>query len=107
MPCSHKEVETLLVKLEQSLRQAMLWSDAKPSEKALSSVVPFAFDVMPFAQWLQFIFIPKMFDIICAGKMLPTNLELLPMAEQCFGTADSQPAVIEVVKQIDLVFARF
>ena len=105
MPRSHKEVEILIIKLEQSLRDAMLWSSSIPSTQALQSMVPFAFDSMPFEQWLQFIFIPKMTDIIRNKKALPKNLELLPMAEQSLGTASNQRDVIAMIKQIDLVFA--
>ena len=105
MPRSHKEVEILIIKLEQSLREAMLWSSSIPSNQALQSMVPFAFDSMAFEQWLQFIFIPKMSELIRTEKALPTNLELLPMAEQSLGAEGYQSRVIEVIKQIDLVFS--
>lgn len=105
MPRSHLDVEILIIKLEHSLRDAMLWSGSKPSNQALQSMVPFAFDSMPFEQWLQFIFIPKMSEIIRTEKMLPNSLKLLPMAEQSFGTANNHLVVIEVIKQIDLVFS--
>ena len=105
MPRSHKEVEILIIKLEQSLRKAMLWSSSIPSNRALQSMVPFAFDSMPFEHWLQFIFIPKMSEIINAEKALPNNLKLLPMAEQSLSTSANKSEIIEVIKQIDLVFA--
>lgn len=105
MPRSHKEVEILIIKLEQSLRTAMLWSSSSPSDQALQSMVPFAFDSMPFEQWLQFIFIPKMSEIVRNKKTLPNTLNLLPMAEQSLVTANNQSEVIEVIKQIDLVFS--
>jgi uncharacterized protein YqcC (DUF446 family) len=105
MPRSHIEVEILIIKLEQCLREAMLWSSSKPSNQALQSMVPFAFDTMPFEQWLQFIFIPKMSEIIQTEKTLPNNLKLLPMAEQSFSAANNQSGIIAVINQIDLVFS--
>jgi uncharacterized protein YqcC (DUF446 family) len=105
MPRSLKEVEILIIKLEHSLREAMLWSNSVPSAKALQSELPFALDTMPFEQWLQFIFIPKMSEIISSKITLPDNLKLLPMAEQSLVAADKSSGVIEVIKQIDLVFA--
>ena len=59
MPRSHKEVEILIIKLEQSLREEMLWSSSTPPDKALQSILPFALDTLSFEQWLQFVFIPK------------------------------------------------
>lgn len=105
MPRSHKEVETLIIKLAQNLRDANLWSSTAPSDKALQSTVPFSFDVMPFEQWLQFIFIPKMSELINADSELPSNVKLLPMAEQSFGSADNCSKVIDLIKQIDMAFS--
>ena len=105
MPRSYKEVEILMVKLEKSLREAVLWSAHPPSTEALKSELPFALDTMQFEQWLQFIFIPKMSEIVTYNSALPESLELLPMAEQSFGAVNSQPRIIEVIRQIDSVFA--
>lgn len=105
MPRSHKEVEILIIKLEQSLRDAMLWSCSTPSVKALQSKLPFSLDVMPFEQWLQFIFIPKMSEIVSSESIFPDNLKLLPMAEQSLGAAYNRARVIDLIKQIDLVFS--
>jgi len=104
MPRSHEEVEILIIKLEQSLRDGMLWSCSAPSAKALQSKLPFSLDVMPFEQWLQFVFIPKMSELLSSESKLPDNIKLLPMAEQSLGAAANQSGVIEVIKQIDLVF---
>ena len=105
MPRSLKEVEILIIKLEQSLREAMLWSNSAPSVEAFQSELPFALDTMSFEQWLQFIFVPKMFEIVSTKSSLPNHLELLPMAKQSLGATDNQSELIEVIKQIDLVFA--
>jgi uncharacterized protein YqcC (DUF446 family) len=75
-----------------------------PCDKAMQSMVPFAFDSMPFEQWLQFIFIPKMLDIVSSEKVLPKNLKMLPIAEQRFSHLDSHRKVIGLIKQIDLMF---
>jgi uncharacterized protein YqcC (DUF446 family) len=105
MPRSHKEVEILIIKLEQSLRGANLWSNGAPSFEALQSKLPFAFDTMPFEQWLQFVFIPKMFEMVSNKSSLPDNLKLLPMAEQSLDNVNKPSGVIDVITQIDLVFA--
>jgi uncharacterized protein YqcC (DUF446 family) len=103
MPRSHKEVEILIIKLEQSLREEMLWSSSAPSVKALQSILPFAIDAMSFEQWLQFVFIPKMIVIVNSKSTLPDNFKLLPMAQQRFGVAHNKPKLMEVIRQIDLI----
>jgi uncharacterized protein YqcC (DUF446 family) len=101
MPRSHKKVEILLIKLEQSLRETMLWSGCAPSVEALQSKLPFALDTMSFEGWLQFVFIPKMSVIINSKSTLPDNIQLLPMAEQSFAAIDNTCGLMQVIKQID------
>jgi len=103
MPRSHKEVEILIIKLEQSLREGMLWSSVVPSVEALKSKLPFALDTLFFEQWLQFVFIPKMTVIVNSKSALPDNVKLLPMAEQRFSAAENKPMLMEVIKQIDAI----
>lgn len=105
MPRSHKKVEILIIKLEQSLRETMLWSNSAPSVEALQSKLPFALDSLLFEEWLQFIFIPKMSEIVSNKSTLPDNLKLLPMAQQSPGMTNNQFGVVDVIKQIDMVFA--
>lgn len=70
-----------LIKLEQMLKQCSLWSNNVPSKSAMASSAPFACDAMAFEQWLQFIFIPKMYELIEFQQPLPTNMAIAPMAE--------------------------
>jgi uncharacterized protein YqcC (DUF446 family) len=105
MPRSHKNVEILISKLEQKMREVKLWSNVQPSAKAMQSTVPFAYDVMPFEHWLQFVFIPKMSTIINSQTDFPSKLALLPMAEQSFTQDKNTAGVIAVIQQIDLAFS--
>ena len=105
MPRSYKEVEILIIKLEQSLREEMLWSSSAPSVKAFQSILPFALDTMFFEQWLQYVFIPKMTVIINSKSTLPDNFNLLPMAEQRFGASVNKCKLMEVIKRIDSISA--
>ena len=104
MPRSHKDVEILLQKLEQSLRQAKLWSRVTPPLEALNSPYPFSVDTLSFQQWLQFIFIPKMLVIVNNESKLPDSMSLLPMAEQSLGKTIVYGETLDVIRQIDEAF---
>lgn len=106
MPRSYKEVEILIVKLEHRLREAILWSSNSPPVDVFESKLPFALDTMPFEQWLQFIFIPKMTYLVNTKNPLPDNLKLMPMAESSFGAKDNHFELMKVINQIDLIFSR-
>tara|TARA_R110002060_G_scaffold76842_2_gene87665 strand:- start:679 stop:1023 length:345 start_codon:yes stop_codon:yes gene_type:complete len=111
MPCSASEVQVLklLSQLTVALKTAEQWSSSPPSLWAMQSELPFACDRMDFAQWLQFIFIPKMNELLQEEKPLPTRMALMPMAlewakEYTTGQPTREP-VLEVLAQIDLQFS--
>ena len=74
-----------LIDLEAALRQLDLWSDEPPSHEALSSEQPFAMDSLEFEEWLQFIFLPTIYDVLESGRALPERCAIAPMAEETVG----------------------
>ena len=50
--------------LELGLRNLGLWSDARPQPEALASIMPFCYDTLELEQWLQFIFLGRMREIL-------------------------------------------
>ncbi len=87
------KVAELLIDVEASLRQMNLWQDQPPSAEAMASIQPFAIDTMGFEQWLQFIFLPTMYELIEKGQPFPTECAIAPMAEEYFRGSElhSQP----------------
>ena len=67
--------------VEQNLRAADLWQTDVPSPAAMASRTPFCADTLTFAQWLQFIFVPRMRRLIEAGGPLPGASAIAVMAE--------------------------
>ena len=88
----------LLDALIQALKVEQLWSDAKPSKSALLSDAPFCCDTLTFAQWLQFIFEPKMRRIADHGDPLP-QMALMPMSELTYG--GRYPLLDTVITKLD------
>ncbi len=71
-----------LIDLEAELRQLGCWQHQPPSADALRSEQPFCVDTLTFPQWLQFIFLPRMYALLEAGEGLPGKCGIAPMAEQ-------------------------
>jgi uncharacterized protein YqcC (DUF446 family) len=80
----HSQLANLLFELEKELRQAQLWAEQSPPPEALLSTEPFSIDLLTFSEWLQFIFLPKMYATIEAAEDLPQSCSIAPMAEQFF-----------------------
>jgi uncharacterized protein YqcC (DUF446 family) len=79
-----EQVHALLIDIEAHLRQMGLWQDEPPAPEALASTQPFCIDTLGFDQWLQFIFLPKMYQLLDVGADLPTECAIAPMAEEFF-----------------------
>ncbi|WP_405120227.1 YqcC family protein [Pseudomonas leptonychotis] len=74
-----------LLLIERELRVQGWWQAQAPSLDALSSEQPFCVDTLAFEQWLQWIFLPRMKQLLEAGAVLPSVSGIQPMAEQVYG----------------------
>ncbi len=73
-----------LLQIERELRLLGWWSAQAPSAEALASQEPFCVDTLSFAQWLQWIFVPRMKLIIESDAALPARSGIRPMAEMVY-----------------------
>ncbi|MBW2942115.1 YqcC family protein [Zhongshania aquimaris] len=80
----YHEVAAVLMDIEAELRQIGHWDAEPPPPEALRSEQPFAIDTLNFAQWLQFVFIPRMRFLIEQRQELPRASGIAPMAEEYF-----------------------
>jgi uncharacterized protein YqcC (DUF446 family) len=80
----YQRLTDLLFAVEQELREMHLWDQQIPSAQALASSQPFAIDQLCFNQWLQFIFLPKMAELIETASELPESCSTAPMAEEFY-----------------------
>ena len=96
------ELSSLLIDLEAQLRQLGLWQAESPPAEALASVEPFCIDTLSFPQWLQFIFLARIYSMISQQQPLPASCSIAPMAVEYFkGTEINAAALIAVLEQID------
>jgi uncharacterized protein YqcC (DUF446 family) len=72
-----------LVEIEAALLKAKLGT-APPSAQALASVEPFCFDTLEFHAWLQWVFIPRMLDVLERDLPLVAPCAIAPLAEYRF-----------------------
>lgn len=103
----HIALAEILIDVEKELRELRLWEAEPPSAEALASVQPFAVDTLSFAQWLQFIFLPRLYEMINAGAELPDNCGVAPMAEEYFHPLGLNSGnLINHLRRIDVLLTR-
>ena len=81
-----------LLLIERELRLQGWWSETPPSEQALASQQPFCVDSMAFEQWLQWVFLPRMKQMLETEAQLPSVSGIRPMAEQVYSARVEQAA---------------
>ncbi|OAJ34344.1 YqcC family protein [Piscirickettsia salmonis] len=99
-------IASVLLELEKTLREQLLWEAETPCKSALSSQEPFCVDTLHFSQWVQWIFLPRMKVLVEAGGNLPLAPNIAPMAEaglQAQGVRGQE--IIRIFKQFDQLLA--
>jgi len=98
----YQRVRQLMQELEEEMRTLGLWSGMPPSAEAMSSVMPFMYDTLRFHEWLQWVFVPRTLALIDAGRPLPGNCHIHPLAEHELARLDMNTGRLqEVIFQID------
>jgi len=97
-------LESLLSHLETELRQLDLWAGRAPPQEALQSSAPFCCDRIGLECWLQWVFLPRMRDLLARGGSLPAHCGIAPMAELYFGQRDIPVTeLIALLRELDRV----
>lgn len=79
---THKKAQKYLELLQKNLQEAELWQDVAPDAEAFLSQQPFAIDFLTATEWIQWIFIPKMLELIDAKQSLPNQMAITPYLEE-------------------------
>ncbi|WP_214000286.1 YqcC family protein [Arsukibacterium sp.] len=96
-------VKALLNQLETELKQQQLWSAEPPCDSALASNLPFCCDTLRLEQWLQFVFLPKLRQLLQSRQPLPAKVSVLPYAEEAFkGEGASIEPLLLLIKRLDI-----
>lgn len=76
---THDRVRLQLQALEALLREHQHWRNDEPQPHQFNSTQPFFMDTMEPLEWLQWVLIPRMHDLLENNQPLPGALPLLPI----------------------------
>ena len=96
------QLSQLLQTLENELRLQGRWDASAPPPSALRSRQPFAVDTLSFDQWLQWILLPKMHELLVQQLPLPEDCAIQPIAEEVYDSEDAGATrLIAIIAEID------
>ncbi len=92
----------LILAIEQQMRHLSLWEAQPPPAEALASPLPFCYDTLRFEQWLQWIFLPRMKQVIEQDSGWPERSDIAPLAEHhLYPRERPSKALIDLIRQFD------
>ncbi|MFV0477587.1 MAG: YqcC family protein [Parahaliea sp.] len=102
------DLVSALIDVEARLRQLGLWEALPPPSEALASTEPFAVDTLTLPQWLQFIFLPRLYQLLEQKQPLPERCAIAPMAEEYLsGNNLAGDPLLVALRQIDELLTRY
>jgi len=99
-------IADVLLEVEATLRTSGKWDAYQPPQEALVSSQPFCFDTLRFEQWLQWIFLPRMKQILEHRKPLPSKSSIFAYAQETLHKYDPPAAnLLTLIKRFDDLIA--
>lgn len=91
--------------IEQEMRRAGLWQDAPLSPEQYQFSRAFGMDTMAYSQWLQFIFIPRVRQIIETRGQFPASSSVGAQAVREFDTVPNAERLTTLLCEFDRLFS--
>jgi len=77
-----REISEALLAIEAELRFLSLWESEPPPAEDLLSDQPFCCDTLDFAQWVQWVLLPRMWNIVEQAGPYPLRCGIHAYAEE-------------------------
>ncbi|SET11910.1 YqcC family protein [Thorsellia anophelis] len=91
----------LLYDIENELRKLGLWMEVQPSKENLMSKEPFSIDKLSPSEWLQWIFIPKMQDLLANQIPIPKPFSISHYFEESYKDEKDKEELIKTLQVMD------
>jgi len=87
--------------LRDELRRAGLWREDRPPAVAFESTLPFCTDTLHFEEWLQFVLIERLEEMLRVDAPLPVMSGVTPMAEVAWAQQNVTSIIYDLLRDID------
>lgn len=91
--------------IETEMRRVGVWSETPPSDAAFRFTRAFGADTMAFEQWLQFVFLPRVRDLLRSGGEFPPRSDVGVYAVREFDGRDELSSLVSRLSEFDALFS--
>jgi len=103
-PDIYQRAAGMIGEIEAEMRRIGYWSDEPLPDEAYHFNRAFGMDTMAFDQWLQFIFVPRVHDIIRTRGQFPPKSMVATQAIREFDTDPKAAALVSLLSEFDSLF---
>ncbi len=79
---ARKGVSTAIREVADAMAYHGIWDEPEPPADAWHSSQPFFADTMTFPQWLRYVLLGRLEDLLALDASMPEYCEVAPMAEE-------------------------
>lgn len=97
----HKEVEERIVEIQRAMRELGLWQSGSLPPDAYEFELPFGVDKLTFAQWLQFVFVPRVKTVVAAKGDFPNSSSVGTQAVRELDGVEGGDRLVELLCEFD------
>ncbi|MBA4503045.1 YqcC family protein [Marinobacterium marinum] len=98
----HQHVSALLIQIRTEMQALGFWQTQPPQPAALASREPFCVDTLDFTEWVQWLLLPRLEEMVARQAPLPQNSEIKPMAEEVFKQMQADTStLLGLIEQLD------
>jgi uncharacterized protein YqcC (DUF446 family) len=101
---THTEVAELIGQVEAEMMRIGYWREEPLPPEMYEFTQAFAMDTMPFAYWLQFIFIPRVRSIVEEQGQFPSASHVAAQAVREFDGLDETDRLQTLLSEFDALF---
>jgi len=94
-------VKQRIDEIEAEMKRIGYWSDEPLPPEAYNFHRAFAMDTMAFSQWLQFVFVPRVQELVESGGPFPGRSQVGAQAVREFDGADEANPLIGLLGEFD------
>ena len=98
-------VQTKIAAIEAEMKRIGWWQDQPLKPEQYTFHQAFAMDTMTFAQWLQFIFIPRVNQIVDSKGVFPGQSMVAAQAVREFDGVGEASNLVTMLSEFDALFS--
>jgi uncharacterized protein YqcC (DUF446 family) len=106
---THQAVEQKLGEIEAEMKRVGLWEIEKPAPEKFEDMDAFGTKTMAFEQWLRWVFVPRVREILDDKGEFPRGSQVSQQAFRewkVWGSADEFDPLLERLREFDALFNR-